>query len=393
MTNNTSMARSLAVLAFLGSPAVALLRVSSITSHRAHLPSLRMQLASNDADLIAAEWQEEVAGNPRNVQNRVKLGLALEATGDLKGALSEFQAAVTIAPTYAKAVKNVERLTSQLAEDAQSVVAAPITTQQTAEPPVPLETQTATGAEDPTAKAKTSVDNEAAVLKSKIFAACATSDRGFAASPSDRAAIEALLADLSPLSPTAIPSSGVAPEDDANAPLRACWRLVYTSASDVSTLGANPFVSVGGIYQDARDLPIIMNVIDVFPRALQNLPPGPLANSLATSARLNVQTRARPRSATRVGLTFEAVEVQPLSILGNQPPSWFPSPPKLDFPQLGLDLQRQIFGVTDENVDPRDAPANPAYFDILYLDDDFLVIQQGSPGGMFAAVKVDELAT
>mmetsp|Transcript_44309 Transcript_44309/g.87224 ORF Transcript_44309/g.87224 Transcript_44309/m.87224 type:complete len:303 (-) Transcript_44309:82-990(-) len=233
---------------------------------------------------------------------------------------------------------------------------------------------------------------KAAVLKSKIFAACATSDRGFAASPSDRAAIEALLAEISPLSPTAVPSSGVAPEDEAYAPLRACWRLVYTSASDVSTLGANPLVAVGGIYQDARDLPVIVNVIDVFPRALQNLPPGPFAASLATSARLSVRTRARPRSATRVGLTFEAVEVEPLSILGNTPPSWLPSPPKLDFPTLGKDLQRQIFGV-DADVDPRDAPENPGYFDVTYLDDDFLVIQQGAPGGMFAAVKVEELAT
>jgi len=46
----------------------------------------------------------------------------------------------------------------------------------------------------------------------------------------------------------------------------------------------------------------------------------------------------------------------------------------------------------DEDTDPRDAESNPAYFDVLYLDDELLIIKQGSPGGYFAAVKVDELA-
>ena len=255
----------------------------------------------------------------------------------------------------------------------------------------------------------------AAALKSRIFAACAASDRGFAASAADRAAIEALLAEvnrddvshedpvssnedvtpssallaeLAPLSPLAEPTRGCA-TGEADAPLRACWRLVYTSASDVSTLAANPLAALGGIYQDARELPVIVNVIDAFPRALANLPPS-LAGSLASTSRIKVVTRARPRSATRVGLSFEAVEAAPLSVLGQDVPSWLP-PLKLDLPQLGLDLQRQVFGVGDD-VDPRDADSNPAFFDVTYLDDEFLVIQQGSPGGMFAAIKVDELA-
>ena len=88
--------------------------------------------------------------------------------------------------------------------------------------------------------------------------------------------------------------------------------------------------------------------------------------------------------------SFEKIEVEPLTILGQTPPSWLPQV-KLDLPQLGLDIQRRIYGVS-EDVDPRDAEANPSFFDVTYLDDDLLVIQQGSPGGMFAAVKVDDLA-
>ena len=108
---------------------------------------------------------------------------------------------------------------------------------------------------------------DVAALKSKLFAACAAADRGFAASPADRQEIEALLDELSPLSPTDEPTRGLA-EGAADAPLRKCWRLVYTSASDVSTLAANPLASLGGIYQDARELPVVVNVIDSFPRCV-----------------------------------------------------------------------------------------------------------------------------
>ena len=229
---------------------------------------------------------------------------------------------------------------------------------------------------------------DVAALKSKLFAACAAADRGFAASPADRQEIEALLDELSPLSPTDEPTRGLA-EGAADAPLRKCWRLVYTSASDVSTLAANPLASLGGIYQDARELPIVVNVIDSFPRLLANLPPD-AASKLATTTRLRVQTRARPRSATRVGLTFERVGAEQLAILGQEVPDWLPKP-KVDLPQLGLDVQRRIFNVGDDE-DPRDAASNPAFFDVQFLDDELLVIKQGSPGGMFAAVAVDDLA-
>ena len=229
---------------------------------------------------------------------------------------------------------------------------------------------------------------DVAALKSKLFAACAAADRGFAASPADRAEIEALLDELSPLSPIEEPTRGIA-DGAADAPLRKCWRLVYTSASDVSTLAANPLASLGGIYQDARELPVVVNVIDSFPRLLANLPPE-AASKLATTTRLRVQTRARPRSATRVGLTFERVGAEQLAILGQEVPDWLPKP-KVDLPQLGLDVQRRIFNVGDDE-DPRDAASNPAFFDVMYLDDELLIIKQGSPGGMFAAVAVDDLA-
>ena len=137
----------------------------------------------------------------------------------------------------------------------------------------------------------------------------------------------------------------------------------------------------------ADDSPIRENISRR--RLLANLPPD-AASKLATTTRLRVQTRARPRSATRVGLSFERVGAEQLAILGQAVPDWLPKP-KVDLPQLGLDVQRRIFSVGDDE-DPRDAASNPAFFDVMYLDDELLVIKQGSPGGMFAAVAVDELA-
>jgi len=242
--------------------------------------------------------------------------------------------------------------------------------------------------EVPPASSPTSKDIPS--LKSSLYALCACCDRGFAASTSDRAEIETLLAQLSDLAPVPSPTAGL--DEGLNyAPLKKCWKLIYTSASDVTGLGANPTAAVGGIYQDARELPTIVNVIDLSPRSLRNLPPGPLADALETSTRVKVKTQARSRSQEgRVGLTFVAVEVEQRKVLGRE--VGFLPPLKLQLPQLGLDLQRTIFGVA-EDEDPRDADNNPAFFDVKYVDDELLVINQGSPGGMFAAVKVEDLSS
>ena len=60
-----------------------------------------------------------------------------------------------------------------------------------------------------------------------------------------------------------------------------------------------------------------------------------------------VFTRARARSSTRVGLAFEALEIAPLRLLGMEVPE-LPFKLRLDLPQLGLDLQRRLFGVADD---------------------------------------------
>lgn len=51
------------------------------------------------------------------------------------------------------------------------------------------------------------------------------------------------------------------------------------------------------------------------------------------------------------------------------------------FPPFAFDLPK-LPGTGDES---------PGYFDVVYLDDDLLIIQQSQPGGLFALVRVDSI--
>lgn len=178
---------------------------------------------------------------------------------------------------------------------------------------------------------------EVAPVKARALALCAGCDRGFGASTRDRELVEAALDDLAAFFE---PGST---EGFPDCRLKKNWRLVYTSAPDVSPLNSNPFAQVNAIFQDATELPVIVNIIDATPR---------VPFQLDATSRLQVFTRATVQGPDRVGLTFERVELRPYLL-----------------PPLALDL-----------------PRASSYFDVRYLDDDFLLIQQAQPGGVFAAV-------
>ena len=90
----------------------------------------------------------------------------------------------------------------------------------------------------------------------------------------------------------------------------------------------------------------------VGPVAASVLPPG----MLRTSTRLRVLTRARARSATRVGLTFEQVEIEPRALLG------------FDLSQLLPALSLPLPRLPGSNRAGADSDTSPAFFDVLYLD-------------------------
>ena len=121
----------------------------------------------------------------------------------------------------------------------------------------------------------------------------------------------------------------------------------------------------------------ITNIIDLGPRLTSILPvPGD------SILRQKVGTRGAARGPARVGLTFESVTVKPVSLLG-QDLGALP-PLKLDLPRLTLFGSRNI-GAESEAVE------GPGYFDVLYLDGDFLAIKQNEPGGLFVFTRRKDL--
>ena len=218
-------------------------------------------------------------------------------------------------------------------------------------------------------------------LKSKLFAAAAACDRGFAAftGSQERSRLDVLVGKLSALNPNLNPTRGLVGSDEPNVgcALEANWRLVYTTAYDVLSLGASPFTALEGIYQDIAASGDSINIIDLCPR-IQVALPVPMASTL----RINVKTKARARSPTRVGLTFVAADFGPLRLLG-QSTDFLPRVGG-KFPSIGL------FG-NNVGADDEADINGPSYFDIIYLDEDMLIIKQNEPGGIFVSVRDREL--
>lgn len=216
-------------------------------------------------------------------------------------------------------------------------------------------------------------------LKRSVLQLGASYDRGFGATPRVQDKMSTILQDLESFNPESNASRGIdgPTETDAGvtSPLEGNWRMIWTTAQDVLVLGANPFVSVGAIYQFIEP-PVITNVIDFLPR-IQNLLP--LRLIPASLLRAEVLTRAssrtsEPEAFNRIGLTFEKVSFNAREFLGQDVSGVLPP--------LGLDLPRLPDGVGGSNA--------VGYFDVSYLDSDLLVIRQNAPGGCFVLVKVED---
>lgn len=230
-------------------------------------------------------------------------------------------------------------------------------------------------------------------LKQEILQLGASYDRGFGASPSVRNKVNKVIADLELLNeekdasrfisgPEAVvfvtktntttsvnSTTKVLPKSSEKemSPLTGNWRLIWTTAADVLILGANPFVTVGAIYQ-LFDPPIVTNVIDLLPRIQNMFPPSMVQGSLL---RAKVQTRASKRpDAMRIGLDFESVKLSPVELMGRDVGS---------LPPLGFDIPKLI-----------QLPDDVGYFDVTFLDDEMLIIRQNQPGGLFVLAKVED---
>jgi hypothetical protein len=144
------------------------------------------------------------------------------------------------------------------------------------------------------------------------------------------------------------------------------------------------------IYQDIRNPPVAINIIDFIPRAQSLLPPSMSPPSLL---RARVSTRASSRSglSNRVGLSFEGLELQPIELLGRRVDGLPPLSVDFTWPgSLLKELAALVPGLGDVLGAGKTANDDaPGYFDVEYLDDELLIIRQQAPGGVFALVKVD----
>lgn len=218
---------------------------------------------------------------------------------------------------------------------------------------------------------------ERAELKRSLMKLCASYDRGFGATPRARQEVDGLIAKLEALNPTPMDANrgiggGPHSAEEGPPPLQGIWRMVWTTALDVLTLGSSPVALPGAIYQ-VIEPPIATNIIDFIPRPQALLP----TSFPATLVRAEVKTRTsfRVDDSNRVGVVFEAAKILPVEVLGTKPD--FLPPLSFNFPQVNV---QDLPGVNPDTA--------PAYFDVLYLDQDMLVIKQNAPGGYFVLINV-----
>ncbi|KAL9189777.1 hypothetical protein ACHAXT_009452 [Thalassiosira profunda] len=228
----------------------------------------------------------------------------------------------------------------------------------------------------------------AAELKRQLYQLAASYDRGFGATPKARAEADDILSQLADLNPTPFAANGIDGEG-GEVPLKAIWRMVWTSAFDVVSLGASPFAAPSAIYQDITNPPIATNIIDFIPRA-QTFFPSSIAPPSLLRAEVSTRASSRNGKPNRVGLVFEGIKLRPIELLGQ----------KVDnLPSLDIDftwprnlierLADFVPGLDSLGLNQSDDADAPGYFDVEYLDEELLVIRQQAPGGVFALVKVD----
>lgn len=83
---------------------------------------------------------------------------------------------------------------------------------------------------------------QAELLKRDLYQLAASYDRGFSATPRARQEASRIIQKLALINPTKDASRGIdgAADVRADVPLRAVWRMIWTSALDVVSLGASP---------------------------------------------------------------------------------------------------------------------------------------------------------
>jgi hypothetical protein len=86
------------------------------------------------------------------------------------------------------------------------------------------------------------LDETPSVLKRELYQLAASYDRGFSATSKARREASEIIEKLAAINPTSEASKGIdGAYSQDGVPLKATWRMIWTSALDVVSLGASPF--------------------------------------------------------------------------------------------------------------------------------------------------------
>ena len=211
--------------------------------------------------------------------------------------------------------------------------------------------------------------------KLNLIRQTAVCDRGFFATPLQRENIKNAIEELVAEGGFPVPTRGLAPNlDEAeDCPLEGLWSLLYTDAFDVVSLAASPVTALRGVYFEIDRSGQSSNLIDFAPRLEATFG----SAFPESTVRARVKTRSRARSETRVGLSFVGAKVEPKKFLGLDV-SGLP-PLGGDFPNLAS----LGIGAGDKADN-----SSPGFYDILFIDEDLLILRQNEPGGVFVSTRV-----
>jgi len=215
----------------------------------------------------------------------------------------------------------------------------------------------------------TAISPDGQLLKRDLLQLAASYDRGYGATKRACVQVESIISKLEAINPEKNAIRGINGSNDEGvdaSPLTGSWRMIWTTASDVLTLSANPFVTVGAIYQ-VFDPPCVTNVIDFLPpfQTLIGIDRGSLIRAKVRTRAYQGKNDINSGNSNRIGLDFENIALEPVEFLGND----------VGFlPPLGFDLPKAPF---------------EGFFEVVFLDKDLLIIRQNAPGGLFALTKVE----
>ncbi|CAM9821404.1 unnamed protein product [Scytosiphon promiscuus] len=164
-------------------------------------------------------------------------------------------------------------------------------------------------------------------LKARLLRVSAGVNRGLSCREGEQEEILEIVKELENQNPNPTPNDGFA---EGTSILTGEWKLIFTSALDVLSLGLIPGVEVAQIYQNINeDGTEIANVVDLQPKA------APVFERFAgsTTARLKVLAASGLEGDKRLTLSFRSSQYSPQTLLGRDVSSTLP-PLKVSFPEI-----------------------------------------------------------